>query len=177
MSSEKVEKQIKKLSLVFFIYLEGEKKFVLMGKYAPGKRSEGIRNGFGGKCEENESTLDCAVRETKEELDIEIKPEGLRLVGKIIDENMQVDVFVKISESKFEPPADNKEFVDTKWFDLDSPQLFVPEMFPDNDIVIESLTEKINELKSAGEMKELFIVDETKNKNPDLKLQKSKIHL
>lgn len=178
-------KEIKKLSLVFFTFIENDEKFILMGKAAPGKRWAGKRNGYGGKCEESESTLDCAIREIEEETreidggkgtGIKIEREQFKLVGKIIDEDKEVDVFVILSKDKFEPPRNNSEFVDIQWFNIKKSELFIHEMFPDNDIVIENLKYKIDELKDIGQVKEFFVVDETKNQNPDLRSLKRKIY-
>ena len=167
---------MKKLSLVFFIYFENNKKFILLGRQAPNKRLAGIRNGSGGKCEGNESTEDCAVRETKEEFGIQIKKEELVLVGKIVDETMVVDVFIVLTKEKFNPPADNNEFVDVRWFALEQPELFVPEMLPNNDVIIPELKAKIDELKANGKVLTTFVVDETKVDSPELKSLKSKIY-
>src|SRR3989338_9309115 len=153
--------EVKKMSLVFFLHFDGEKKFILMGKSAPGKRLQGIRNGFGGKCEEKEDTLDCAIRETKEETGLEISKEELQRAGSIVDGNTEVDVFFKISQDKFEPPQDNTEFVDIRWFDLDDPKTFVFEMLPGNEVIVKSMSKVAEELRSNQEIKEEFRVDET----------------
>lgn len=166
----------KKLSLVFFTHNDGQKTYILMGKQGPEKKMPGIRNGFGGKCEEGETTRECAIREVAEEVNIELKPEDLMETGKIIDEKMIVDVFVKMCETKFEPPKDSSEFVDVQWFDIEMPELFVPEMLPNNDVVIEKLSQKITELCTHGKITELFVVDETDVENQELKLLKSQIH-
>lgn len=89
---------------------------------------------------------------------------------------MDVDVFVIIAKNMFVPPADNNEFVDIKWFDLEKPELFVPEMLPKNDVVIESLIKVLDELKTSGEISAEFLVDETKTNDPELKFLKGKIH-
>lgn len=56
----------KELTVVFPVFVESDKYWILMGKQAPGKRLAGILNGYGGKREEGETPLDCAVREVKE---------------------------------------------------------------------------------------------------------------
>ena len=171
-----MSKELKKLSVVFFIHFIENKCFILMGKQAPGKRLAGIRNGYGGKCEVGESTSDCAAREVSEESGMEIASSDLVKVGKIIDANMQVDFFVVISSTKFQPPADNSEFVDVRWFDLEMPELFVQEMFPNSDILIQQLTIKVNQLKMGGKITEEFTIDDTKNENVELIALKDKIH-
>lgn len=167
---------LKKLSVVFFINFEEGRKSVLMGRQAPGKRLAGIRNGFGGKCDEGETTLDCAIRETKEEVGLEIEKENLIYVGCIVDETMQVDFFVILSETKFTPPNDNDEFVDIRWFDLQRPEVFINEMLPHNDTLIAELNKKLDELKATGKISTGFVLDETGIDSPELKLQKSKIY-
>ena len=165
------------MSLVFFLHFDGEKKFILMGRFAPGKRLQGIRNGFGGKFDEkkDEDILDCAIRETREETSLEISKKELKRAGKIIDGNIEVEVFFKVSKDKFEPPQDNAEFVDIRWFDLDNSDTFVSEMLPGNEAVVKSIAKVAEELRVTQEIKEEFEVDETNYNNPELRLWKSKM--
>src|SRR4051812_41669810 len=50
---------------------------VLLGWKKKGEIGTKTLNGPGGKCEEGETIVECLVRETKEELDIELTPEAL----------------------------------------------------------------------------------------------------
>ncbi len=167
----------KKLSLVFFVYLDKDKTYILMGKQAPSKRLAGIRIGFGGKCEGNESMQECAIREVLEEAGIVLTSEDLQEVGKIVDKKMEVGVFIKVSDTKFVPPSDSDEFVDIKWFELNKPELFVHDMLPNNNILIDQLTKKVSEMRQLGKITNTFIIDETNLSNKELELQKAKIGL
>jgi 8-oxo-dGTP pyrophosphatase MutT (NUDIX family) len=155
---------MKKLSVVFVIYknVDGE-NFILLGKQAPGKKLEGFRNGYGGKCEEGETTLECSKREMKEELgeefvfgmEAKISSE-LKYFGKLFMDDKQVDFFVAVAPEKFLPPADNSEFVDTKWFSLSKPEEFLGEMLSGDDKIISALNHFLKtgenfEIKKTGD--------------------------
>ncbi len=135
----------KLLSVVFPICSEGDKKYILMGIQASGKKLAGFRNGYGGKCEDGETTTACAVRELEEELklsenyEIKISLMDLQKAGTIFMDEKQIDVFVLNLKEKIVEPTDNSEFVDTKWFDLDHPEEFVPEMLSGDDAIISAL--------------------------------------
>jgi 8-oxo-dGTP pyrophosphatase MutT (NUDIX family) len=137
----------KELSLVFPIYEDKQtnKFWILLGKQAPGKKLAGFRNGFGGKCEQKpdgtmETTLECARRELKEELDLEIEEVKIEKCGYFTNGDRLIDCFVIRFKEKIEPPADNSEFQDTKWFDLGEPEKFVGEMLSQADKEMEGLT-------------------------------------
>ncbi len=166
---------LKELSLVFFSYFEGDKKYILMGKYTKGKRLEGILNGYGGKCEKLESALDCAVREVEEEMEQKFEKGKFIKVGKIFDENILVDVFVVILDKKIEPPKNNSEFIDVKWFDIENRNEFLKEMLAKNGELISKLSFSLGELKKYGKILSEFQVNETNSKDVELKKQKAKI--
>ena len=62
---------MKKYSCGFIFDLQ--KQRVLLIKKKPNSPTPNLWNGHGGKIEENESALDCIIRETQEELGISIK--------------------------------------------------------------------------------------------------------
>ena len=64
------------------LMLRGTK--VLLGeKYAKAEIGAKTLNAPGGKCEENESSLDCAIREAFEEVGVKLFPEHLKKVAVI----------------------------------------------------------------------------------------------
>jgi 8-oxo-dGTP pyrophosphatase MutT (NUDIX family) len=91
-----------------------------MGQQGPNKKMPGTRIGFGGKCDPKpdgtfESTLECAVREMKEEAGLEFPVEKYKKCGNFKVSDKSIDCFVVEVDEKFKPPSDNKEFVDVKW--------------------------------------------------------------
>jgi 8-oxo-dGTP pyrophosphatase MutT (NUDIX family) len=123
---------MKLLSVVFPFFVDGGTNLILMGRQAPGKRMPGVRNGFGGKCEEGETIEDCAVREVKEEIGLDLKKEDLRFVGTIIEGDKQVYFYTARLDSKISI-ADNDEIVDCRWFDAERQDDYIGEMLPDNE--------------------------------------------
>jgi NADH pyrophosphatase NudC (nudix superfamily) len=152
----------KELSVVFVVHKNEEGNFsIMMGKQAPGKKLTGVRNGYGGKCEDGETTLGCAVRELKEELNLEnnfgivVSQNDLQKVGKVLMDEKVIDFFVLELPNKIAPPSDNSEFVDTKWFDLENPVDFVGEMLSGDEEVIGGLKRYLEsgvtfEIKKTG---------------------------
>jgi 8-oxo-dGTP pyrophosphatase MutT (NUDIX family) len=123
---------MKLLSVVFPVFVEGDTNLILMGRQAPGKRMPGIRNGYGGKCEEGELVEDCAIREVKEEIDLDIKKEDLHFVGTIVEGDKEVYFYTVLLETKISI-ADNTEMVDNRWFDVERQDDYIHEMLPDNE--------------------------------------------
>jgi len=54
---------------------------ILLGEKKKGEIGTGMLVGPGGKLDQGETLVECAVRETKEELDIDLEPEKLSLVA------------------------------------------------------------------------------------------------
>jgi 8-oxo-dGTP pyrophosphatase MutT (NUDIX family) len=125
---------MKRLTVVFPIF-EDE---VLMGKQASGKKMPGIRNGYGGKCEDGESLEDCAVRELGEEIGLEIASKDLHYFGRVI-EGDKVVYFYVVKLSKKIRPEDNTEMVDNRWFKITDYETYVPEMLPGCLIQMENM--------------------------------------
>ncbi|MBI2003430.1 MAG: 8-oxo-dGTP diphosphatase [Parcubacteria group bacterium] len=63
------------------IVLRGNK--VLLGHKKKGEIGTGTLNGPGGKCEDDESLIDCVVRETREEIGIKLDRDRLKEIAVI----------------------------------------------------------------------------------------------
>ena len=149
---------MKMLSVVFPVYREGDTNMILMGKQAAGKRMPGVRNGFGGKCEEGESAEDCAVREVKEEIGLELESQDLKYIGKIIEGEKQVYFYTTRLASKI-TIDDNDEMVDCRWFDVERQEDYIREMLPGNESL---MIEVGSSLRSPDEF-EPFTFDMSEN--------------
>ena len=113
---------------VGFIFNKSHSKVLLVHKISP-EWQNGKINGVGGKLEEGETSLDCIVREVREETSLKTKKNDWVLVGRIFGDDWFVDVFGatyngKLSDAK---KADKEE---VEWFSVKS--------LPDN--VIKNLT-------------------------------------
>jgi 8-oxo-dGTP pyrophosphatase MutT (NUDIX family) len=134
--------KMKMLSVVFPVWREGDTNFILMGKQAAGKRMPGIRNGFGGKCEEGERVEDCAVREVEEEIGIKLETKDLRFVGTIVEGEKQVFFYTTQFTTKVQID-DSGEFVDCRWFDVAAIDTYIHEMLPGNDAPMRELAQSL----------------------------------
>ncbi len=143
-SSEVYIYRMKLLSVVFPTFVDGRLNLIFMGRQAPGKRMPGIRNGFGGKCEEGETIENCAVREVKEEIGLDIKKEDLNFVGTIIEGEKKVYFYTIPLESKI-AVADSDEMVDCRWFDVDNQALYIGEMLPGNEAPMRELARSLRD--------------------------------
>ncbi len=149
---------MKLLSVVFPVFAEDDTNLILMGRQAPGKRMPGIRNGFGGKCEEGESIEDCAVREVKEESGLELKKEDLRFIGTIVEGERRIYFYTVRLDSKISI-ADNDEMVDCRWFDVENLENYIREMLPGNE---QLMREVARSLRSPNDF-ETFALDLSDN--------------
>lgn len=154
---------MKELTTVFPIHVtdDGMVK-ILMGKKAPGTKLAGIRNGYGGKCEVGESPLDCAVREVKEETNLDLEKEKLIYIGKVIEGDKHVYFYIYFFDSEIKLPDSEKDFVDNRWFVLSNLGSYVDEMIPGN---IENMTETVEIIDNIlGQRKFTpFIIDLSDN--------------
>lgn len=130
----------KKLSVVFPLYQENENNFVLLWRNAPGTKIPWIRNWFGGKCEEWESVINCAIRETNEETDgyITIKQDTLTKLWDVIMEDKIITFFTLYLDNKIDIP-DNSQMIDIQWFNIKDTERFLGEMLSGDDKVISEL--------------------------------------
>jgi len=126
----------KELTVVFPVYVESNNYWILMGKQAPGKRLAGILNGYGGKCEHGEMPQDCAIREVKEEINLDLDKEKLIYIGLLIQGDKKeiqkyVFFYIYFLDKKVSLP-DNNEFVSNKWYETEKFPEYVGEMFAGN---------------------------------------------
>ncbi len=180
----------KEFSLVFFVRTANGKKEIMMGKKnSPQKpKLHGTINGFGGGCEGNETILDCAIREVEEETTskeggsgVKLVKDDLILVGKIIDtsDGKNVEIFFVIwNENRFSKiPSSSNDFDDIKFFDIEKTDDFLPYMIRKNDILVEQLDLKLEELRDLGKIEsDLFTIDETLNEDKELREQIQEIY-
>lgn len=154
---------MKNLSVVFLVYKDlhsggNAENFILLGKQAPGKKMPGIRNGFGGKCEflvnENreETTLECAKRELKEESGINTELTNFIKIGNLVNGDKCVDFFVVNTENKL-MLSDNSEFVDITWFDLGKPELFLSDMLSGDHMIMQEVFKYVKNPETFKEFK------------------------
>lgn len=119
--------------LYTLVFLRNETQILLGFK----KRGFGINkwNGFGGKVEQNETIIDAAIRELKEECCVAVKKEDLKNIGHLEftfeGDTVMMDVRV-FSASVYKGMPKETEEMAPKWFDLDK----VPfeDMWPDDKI-------------------------------------------
>lgn len=151
---------MKKMTVVFPIYKEEDKTYVLLGKQTAQKKMPGVRIGPGGKFEEekDQTIEDCAVREVLEELGIKISKESLQPIGCVTKDEWQIDCYVT-EEAPYVVYENNEELENIQWFDLDHPELFINEMLPGDEAVIQELCAYV---KNPTQFK-LFRIDKTGN--------------
>lgn len=94
---------------------------VLLGFRKTGEIGQAILNGPGGKCEPDESPLDCVIRETKEEVGIELDRDKLEKVAVIIfhvDNKPAYYVHVFRTSNFVGEPVETVEMV-PEWYHID----------------------------------------------------------
>jgi mutator protein MutT len=138
----------KELTVVFPLCRENKTNWILMGKQAEGKKLAGFRNGYGGKCEPGESPIDCAVREVKEEVGLDLEKEKLKYVGYITEGDKKVYFYIYLFETKISIP-DNNEFVDNRWFDASKIDEYINKMLPGNRRLMESVNIALGDLEKC----------------------------
>jgi 8-oxo-dGTP pyrophosphatase MutT (NUDIX family) len=154
---------MKELTVVFPIHINpGGVVKILMGKKAPGTKLAGFRNGYGGKCEEGETPLDCAVREVKEETGLDLEREKVVYIGKIIEGDKHVYFYIYFFDSEIYLPDSEKDFVDNRWFVLENTSEYLPEMIPGNEEMIVQIPGIIDQVLN-NEKFTPFVVDLTSN--------------
>ena len=106
---------------------------VLLGEKKRGEIGTGMLSGPGGKLDPGETLPECLVRETREELGIELDPTSLELVAVIdfyVAGEVDFSVYVYRTESFFGEPKETTEMVPA-WYPLE--ELPFDRMF-DSDI-------------------------------------------
>lgn len=100
---------------VGFIFNTDLTKVLLVHKTAPAWQV-GLINGVGGKIEEGEKSIDCIVREVKEETNLSIHKRNWLSVG-ILDGGATVEVYGAIYKGEtFKPYVFEKEKIE--WFSV-----------------------------------------------------------
>ncbi|GBP56612.1 7,8-dihydro-8-oxoguanine triphosphatase [Eumeta japonica] len=121
----------KKLYTLVFLFEENN---VLLGLK---KRGFGYNkwNGFGGKIEQNESIVEAAVRELKEECCVAVKHENLKNVGRLefTFEGEPIVMDVRVFSAKvFQGTPRETEEMTPKWYKYDD--IPFDNMWPDDKI-------------------------------------------
>ncbi|CAG9584320.1 unnamed protein product [Danaus chrysippus] len=113
------------------VFLRNEKKILLGLK----KRGFGINkwNGFGGKVEQDESVIEAAIREMKEECCVTVKKDDLKSVGQLDftfeGDPVMMDVRVFSGVVYYGTPSETDEMA-PKWFTYDN--IPFDDMWPDD---------------------------------------------
>lgn len=135
---------------------------ILMGKKAPGTKLAGFRNGYGGKCETGEAPLDCAVREVKEEIDLNLEKEKLIYIGNIIEGDKHVYFYIYFFDTQIQLPDSDKDFIDNRWFVLKDLESYIHEMIPGNEEMMVQVPDIVKNVCEHTQYKP-FVVDLTSN--------------
>ncbi len=166
--------ETKKLTVLFPLFKEKSETFVLLGKNAEGKKMPGIRNWFGGKCEiinwNMESTLDCVIRETREEswdaIILHKQKDIITALGDVIMDNKIITFFATYLEEKITLP-DSDEMVDIQRFNIKNTNEFLFEMLSGDEKVIDEVQKFIDE----GRQYSPFIINKTGDKLLEKQIQ------
>lgn len=102
------------------IFIRTNEKILLGFK----KRGFGVGkwNGFGGKVEKNESILDGAIRELKEESNLTVSRSDMKYLGYVrydLTESLHTDIVYIFIASKFTGSLAESEEMSPKWFKID----------------------------------------------------------
>ncbi len=159
----------KVLTVVFpyFVNKSGE-TFLLMGR----NRKLNKLNGFGGKALDGESVEDCARRELKEEIDLELENEtegdqALKSLGKIIDGEKEIYFFIyKVAADIFNKDLTEinaaGEVYDVGWRNMADSNSFLGEMLSGDEVLIAELKNIIPKVE-MGEDFTKFEINKTGN--------------
>jgi predicted NUDIX family NTP pyrophosphohydrolase len=167
---------MKKLSVVFFVHRNrnGEIK-ILLPRYS--NKFKNARNGYGGKCErkddgEIETFLECAIRETRQEVGLSLKEDKFLNFGKIFNGGNEVEIFVvnckfeiNFSDRKILIRADG-ELEDPKWFSLSKFKNWANQVFEGDEVFFSELRKSLEIFFETGDIEKIKIV---KSENKELK--------
>lgn len=99
---------------------------------------KGKWNGFGGKIEKNETLIEGAIRETKEESNLKL--ENIKHIGVLAYEEhlcSKIDIVHVFTSNKYSDILEESEEMKPQWFDIkDVP---FPKMWPDGIYWFESM--------------------------------------
>lgn len=119
---------IKKFTLIFV--KNGEN--VLLGLKKRGF-GEGKWNGFGGKVEKNETILNGAIRELKEESNLEVKKIDMKYLGYVQyerNDTKEIDIVYIFTTSKVSDSFQESEEMKPQWFKFED--IPYDRMWPDS---------------------------------------------
>ncbi|MEN9852616.1 MAG: hypothetical protein RI996_559 [Candidatus Parcubacteria bacterium] len=147
---------MKQFTVVFPVARVADKDYILLGQQALGKPLADYINGYGGKVEESDSSIeDAAKRELEEELGMQI--EDLTAIGSIVHENKQVFFF--LSSVEYIEYDDTLETRNNSWYELNS-QEFIGRMLPGDIEIIEHIREHIEHFWNREEIQPFRIQKE-----------------
>ncbi len=86
----------------------------------------------GGHIEENEKPIDAAVRELKEETNLELNKNNLFLIDEVENNNIKNYIFT-IFESEYNKEKAGSDAKDVAWFEINK----IPDLIWDNNIHID----------------------------------------
>jgi 8-oxo-dGTP pyrophosphatase MutT (NUDIX family) len=110
---------MKTASLVYIV----QNGKTLLGEKKKGEIGTGTLNGAGGKLEEGETILQCAVRETREEFGLTIQPEDLRQVARVTfyaAGQPDFEVHVYRADTFSGDVSETDEMYKPEWYSLDA---------------------------------------------------------
>jgi 8-oxo-dGTP diphosphatase len=126
----------KLLTAVFPLSIQNNIVYILLGQQPEGRPLAGFLNGYGGKVEIDESTIDAAYRELDEEAGI--NQCTLQSIGIITHSDKEIHCFVTIIPKLSIP--DSQEMIHNTWYPLNDDS-FVSKMLPGDDVIIKYIQE------------------------------------
>lgn len=147
---------MKQFTVIFPVERVDGKDYILLGQQALGKPLADFINGYGGKIEESDDSVEAAAqRELEEELGIQTQ--DLTPIGSIVHESKQVFFF--LSRAEYREYADTPETRNNRWYELNS-QEFIEHMLPGDIEIIEHIREHIEHFWNGEEIQPFRIQKE-----------------
>ena len=115
---------MKRATLVFIVKTDDEgKKHVLLGEKKTAEIGTGTLNGPGGKLEENETEVECLLRESSEEFGIDLNVSALHHVAHILflaggEPSFFVTVYLCTRYNG--EPSETESMYQPEWYPLDN---------------------------------------------------------
>jgi 8-oxo-dGTP pyrophosphatase MutT (NUDIX family) len=147
---------MKQFTVVFPVAKKDDKIYLLLGRQQPGKPLAEYYNGYGGKVEETDESIEAAAeRELQEELEI-----GLQnpvSIGSIV--HGEKEVFFYLALAEYKPYADTEETRDNTWHDI-SDEHIASKMLPGDIAILSHIRRYIGEYFEGSRVPEFTIVKE-----------------